>query len=72
MNWHFLVEGMTCGNCEASVKSGLGALPGVQSVEVDRAKGLVTIEGSPDPQQVVSTLEDLGFEASPSPASPLG
>jgi copper chaperone len=63
---------MTCGNCEASVKSSLSTLPGVQSVEVNRAAGMVKIEGSPDPQQVVSTLEELGFEASPSPASPLG
>jgi len=72
MKWHFQVEGMTCGNCEASVKSSLSTLPGVQSVEVNRAAGMVQIEGSPDPQQVVSTLEELGFEASPSPASPLG
>ena len=47
------ITGMTCGHCVASVKEEVGAVAGVQSVDVDLVKGgasrvTVTAEGPID------------------------
>lgn len=37
------VTGMTCGHCVVSVREEVGSIPGVTTVDVDLATGLVTI-----------------------------
>jgi copper ion binding protein len=37
------VEGMTCGHCVAAVEKAVGAVPGVESVDVDLANKLVSV-----------------------------
>jgi copper ion binding protein len=37
------VSGMTCGHCVQAVSSEVGALPGVDQVEVDLSTGTVTV-----------------------------
>ncbi|MFF7938195.1 heavy-metal-associated domain-containing protein [Nocardia gamkensis] len=40
------VTGMTCGGCAASVRTEIGRISGVDSVAVDLADGLVTVESA--------------------------
>ncbi|MDN0073408.1 heavy metal-associated domain-containing protein [Crenobacter sp. SG2303] len=57
------VDGMTCGGCVASVKKALGAVSGVQSVEVDLASGRVAVEGEAlDRQALDAAVEAAGFD----------
>lgn len=44
MTHEYKITGMTCGNCEAKVKSNLLMLPDVLSAEVSNAKGSAIIE----------------------------
>ena len=60
---------MTCAHCENSVMAGLMALEGVSAVEVRRESGRVQVEGSANPEAIVSVIEDLGFTASLAPSS---
>ncbi|PUE60671.1 hypothetical protein B9Z44_02450 [Limnohabitans curvus] len=39
------IEGMTCGKCVKHVKQALGAVPGVDHVEVDLANGRARVDG---------------------------
>ena len=43
ITWTGTVVGMTCGHCVASVTEEITELPGVESVVVDLASGLVTV-----------------------------
>jgi len=58
------VEGMTCDHCEQTVEEALEALDGVTSATADRDVESATIEGSADPDALVSAVEDAGYEAS--------
>ena len=49
---HVTVPNLRCGGCEATVRSQLERLPGVQSVEVDRATKAVSVGGTAE-QQVI-------------------
>ena len=57
------VSGMTCGHCVAAVTRAVEALPGVQSVSVDRESGQVVVEGSPDKAALLAAIIDEGYEA---------
>ncbi len=57
------VPGMTCGHCEAAVKSEVGQVAGVASVAVDLATKIVTIEGeSLDLDAIKAAVAEAGFE----------
>jgi copper chaperone len=58
------VDGMTCGHCEAAVKSEVGKLEGVTDVAVDLASGQVTIvaDTAPDPSSLRAAVEEAGYE----------
>lgn len=57
------VPGMTCGHCEAAVKSEVGQVAGVASVAVDLATKVVTIEGeSLDLDAIKVAVAEAGFE----------
>ena len=58
-----LVPGMTCGHCEASVKTELGKVAGVIDVAVDLDTKLVTITGDAlDHAALVNAIDEAGFE----------
>ena len=58
----FKVKGMMCAHCKANVEKGVAALPGVEKVTVDLAKGTALVEGSIPDQIVIDCIEDLGYE----------
>ena len=58
-----LVPGMTCGHCEAAVKSEVGKVAGVTDVAVDLDTKLVTVSGvALDHAALVSAIDEAGFE----------
>lgn len=58
-----LVPGMTCGHCEAAVKTEVGKVAGVTNVAVDLATKLVTVTGvGLDHAALVSAVDEAGFE----------
>ena len=58
----YKVKGMMCVHCKAAVEKGLAALPGVESVTVDLARGTATIEGNVDDETVKTAIRNLGYE----------
>ena len=60
----YVVTGMTCGHCVASVKEEVGELSGVRAVDVDLASGrvLVTSDGALAPEQVEGAVRVAGYQ----------
>lgn len=59
------VEGMSCNHCVMSIKTSVGALDGVENVDVDLAGKKVTVEYNPEKvqaQNIKDTIEDQGYE----------
>ena len=61
----FKVKGMMCAHCKANVEKGIAALPGVEKVTVDLAKGTALVEGSIPDQLIIDCIEDLGYQYEP-------
>ena len=59
------IEGMTCGSCVGTVTRGLQALPLISSVNVDLvgASGTVEFQKREHLNEILETINDLGYEA---------
>lgn len=62
----YLVTGMTCGHCVASVTEEVKEIPGVQDVEVVLESGAVTItsDGPVEASAVRAAVEGAGYRLS--------
>lgn len=59
------VPGMTCGHCEAAVKSEVGKVTGVESVSVDLdSKDVVVTGDTLDLEAIIAAVDEAGYEAS--------
>ncbi|MDS0478116.1 heavy metal-associated domain-containing protein [Natrinema sp. 1APR25-10V2] len=58
------VEGMTCGHCEQTVEEALEDVDGVTSASADRETESVTVEGNADTTELISAVDEAGYEAS--------
>ena len=59
----FSVPGMTCGHCEAAVKTEVGMVPGVTGVAVDLDAKVVVVTGvSLDRAALVAAIDEAGFD----------
>lgn len=60
----YTVTGMTCDHCVRSISGEVGALPGVDNVEVDLPTETVTVtsEQPLDTRAVRAAVEDAGYE----------
>ena len=63
----FLVNGMTCGHCVASVREEVGAIAGVRDVDVVLKKGgdsrvTVSADGPVDRDVVRAAVEEAGYQ----------
>jgi copper chaperone len=59
------VNGMSCSHCEHAVKTAVGALDGVESVDVDLKGKKVTTKYNPaktNPDQIRNAIEDQGYD----------
>ena len=61
----FKIKGMMCAHCKANVEKGIAALPGVENVTVDLAKGTALVESSIPDQIIIDCIEDLGYQYVP-------
>ncbi len=64
----FFAEGMHCANCARSIRTQVGALPGVQQVEVNLTTARVTVAWDPRRSRlraVLEAVERLGFHPVP-------
>jgi copper chaperone len=59
----FEVPGISCGKCKARIESGLGAVAGVDGVEVDVDGRTVSVTGEASQDTVRGALAGLGYEA---------
>jgi copper chaperone CopZ len=58
------VEGMTCEHCEQTVEEALEEVEGVTSATADRDSESATVEGSAERDELVTAVEDAGYDAS--------
>jgi copper chaperone CopZ len=65
----YSVPGVHCGHCEAAVTRELEHLSGVQTVEVDLKKKLVTVGGDGlDEAALAAAIDEAGYDPEPIPA----
>lgn len=57
------VTGMTCGSCVKTLESALKNVSGVQDATIDFQAQTATIEGTPDVNDILTTIHDEGFQA---------
>ncbi|MBR6538613.1 MAG: permease [Bacteroides sp.] len=58
----FKIKGMNCNHCVNNVQRNLAQLESVKSVQVDLTTETAYIEGDVSNEEVISTIERLGFE----------
>ncbi|TCB99606.1 copper chaperone [Micromonospora zingiberis] len=60
----YQVQGMTCGHCVSAVSAEVGAIPGVNDVQVDLAAGRVSVtsEQPLDENAVRAAVDEAGYE----------
>ena len=60
----YSVPAMHCGHCERAVKEEVGAVAGVESVDVDLETKLVTVRGGGlDDTAVRAAIAEAGYDA---------
>ena len=57
----YVVKGMSCNHCKASVEKAARALAGAKAVEADVAKGTLAVEGDVDVEALRKAVEGAGF-----------
>ena len=64
----YKVVGMTCGHCVSTVSAAISALEGVENVDVDLSKGLVTVRAkhAVSEKTLTEAIDDAGYELVPS------
>jgi copper chaperone len=68
----FRVTGMTCGHCVSAIQREVGAIPGVDGVDVDLGTGGVEVtSGRPlSTAEVAAAADEAGYELATRPALP--
>jgi copper chaperone CopZ len=64
MSQTITVEGMSCEHCEQTVEEALEDVSGVASASADRDSDSATVEGSAELDDLVTAVEDAGYDAS--------
>ncbi len=58
----YAVAGMTCEHCVRSVTEEVSEVPGVTAVDVDLARGRMTVQGDADAVAVRAAVAEAGYE----------
>ena len=58
----YVVEDMTCGHCELSVREEVEELAGVESAQADRTTGRLTVRGDVEDAAVREAVEAAGYK----------
>ncbi len=62
---HLLIEDMTCGHCERSVRGALAELDPAARVQVNLESKRVSVETTVPVARVVEAIEAIGFTPEP-------
>ena len=59
----YSVPGVSCGHCREAITNEVGAVDGVDSVEVDLDAKTVAVTGDPlDAQAIIAAIDEAGYE----------
>jgi copper chaperone len=59
----YSVPGIYCGHCEAAIKQEVGQVAGVERVEVDLERKLVTVHGQPlEDARLRAAIDEAGYD----------
>lgn len=61
MNVAIQVAGMSCEHCANTIRQAVSALPGVDHVDVDVSRGVVTVDGDCDLAAISAAIADAGY-----------
>lgn len=64
MTTEYIITGMNCPHCQAAVAKSIGAVSGVEKVDVNLSTGRALVEGSHDSEEVLAAVRAAGFDAS--------
>lgn len=65
MTKEYIIKGMNCPHCQATVSRTIGAVEGVEAVDVNLSAGRATVEGSHNADDIIAAVSAAGFEAIP-------
>lgn len=57
----YKIDNMHCNHCSANVAKTIRSIAGVESVEVDRIKGIAYVRGSHNPEALIKAVSDIGY-----------
>ena len=57
----YIVEGMDCSHCKASVEQAVGSLDGVTSVEANPRTKTLAVAGTASVEEIRKAVESAGF-----------
>lgn len=63
MTKEYIITGMNCPHCQATVAKTIGAIEGVEQVDVNLAGGRATVEGAHSPEALIAAVRAAGFDA---------
>lgn len=59
----YSVPGVSCAHCQAAITDGVGAVTGVQTVDVDLETKTVAVTGEPlDEEAIIAAIDEAGYE----------
>lgn len=62
MTREYIIKGMNCPHCQASVTKSISAVKGVCAVDVNLSTGKATVEGEHSPEELVEAVKAAGFD----------
>lgn len=58
----YLIKGMNCPHCQATVSRSISSVDGVESVDVNLSTGVATVQGNHDSEQLIAKIRAAGFD----------
>lgn len=60
----YIIKGMNCPHCQASVAKAISGVSGVSGVDVNLSAGKASVEGEHNPDELIAAVRSAGFDAS--------
>jgi len=57
----YKVDDMHCNHCSANVEKAIRGIPGVETVDIDRIKGIAYVRGKHDSEALIKAVSDIGY-----------
>ncbi|GAS97234.1 heavy metal transport/detoxification protein [Mycolicibacterium canariasense] len=61
----YQITGMSCGHCEASVRTEIGRIAGVQNVDISAKTGKLSVSAQDpiDDAEILAAVDEAGYSA---------